>query len=125
VFAVVGDVQVKIWGSWHDPTSQVKKFDRAHDYKTCKETFTLRHEMKLLVMTLNQDDCLILDLETMMHTPVSRGDEVVCGCFVPHISDVSSSVFVASSSSSPFPRMPHRCTSTVSISSSSSSPTKA
>jgi hypothetical protein len=71
IFAVIGDQNVKIWGSWHDPTCQLKKFDRPHDYRTCKETFTLRHELKILVLTVNTNAGFILDLETMIHTPVS------------------------------------------------------
>jgi len=70
VFAVVGDVHVKVWGSWHDATSQLKRFERTHEYKSCKETYTLKGGSRIIVITVGGNEGVVLDLETMMQTPV-------------------------------------------------------
>lgn len=65
MFAVIGDVHVRIWGSWHDTSCQFARFDRPHEYKTCKESHTLRHGMQLLVLTVGTSDGVRLNLDTM------------------------------------------------------------
>jgi WD40 repeat protein len=69
LFAVIGDVHVKIWGSYHDATCQLRRFDRPHEYKTCKESYTLRHGNKLLLLTVGTNQGLKLDLDTMQQQP--------------------------------------------------------
>ena len=68
---MIGDVHVKIWGSWHDSSSQMRKFDRPHEYKSCKEAYTLRHGMKILVITVGNNEGVTMDLDSMQQQPVS------------------------------------------------------
>lgn len=39
-------------------------------YKTCKESYTLRHGSQLLVITVGTNDGIRLDLDTMYQQPV-------------------------------------------------------
>lgn len=74
IFALIGDVHVKIWGSWHDPSSQMKKFDRVHEYKSCKEAYTLlggERNSKVLVVTVGASEGVRLDLESMVQSACS------------------------------------------------------
>ena len=71
IFALIGDVHVKIWGSWHDPSSQLKKFDRVHEYKSCKEAYTLLggdRNSKVLVVTVGASEGVRMDLESMVQS---------------------------------------------------------
>lgn len=81
IYAVIGDVNVKVWCSWHDVNCQVRRIDRAHDYRTCKESFTLRHDRKILVLTANANTGIMLDMEMMtqitVRTRKTRGGRMV------------------------------------------------
>lgn len=68
VFAVVGDLHLKLFASVHSASPHIIRFERNHNYQTCGNCYTLKSDHQVVLVNVGASDGVLVDTDKMRQT---------------------------------------------------------
>jgi hypothetical protein len=69
ICATIGDLHVKIWQGYDQPSYQLIKYKRMHHSTACAQTFTLQAGPHVFMLTQESSEAFMVDLNTGVQKP--------------------------------------------------------
>ena len=69
ICATIGDLHVKIWQGYDQPSYQLIKYKRMHHSTACAQTFTMQSGPHVFMLTQESSEAFMVDLNTGVQKP--------------------------------------------------------